>query len=484
MNYLQFAIDRMQQGVSAQRALQTAEERLITAQQDTADPSDRPPVSVVPVSEPEQVAGEGVQLRFGFHAYVAMLEASNQALWNSVIDDFIADTPRVAGIQMESIVNPVDFTESFDCFFTPRGVNNLQPQTLLDLTPLIMADPNFARDDFVPGTLEQVTYKEGIYGYPMLIQFERLTYNPDAFEQAGIPLPDATWTTSQFTEALTALHSQSGDSAVFGTTRQTSTDLLQLIASYGGLPIDYRSNPPQPAFTVPQNIAAIRQVLDLAREGVIQYVPRPSASSAMTDITASEAPIMPGTAGFLLPQNPPPQHTGQTLYPAGTTYTPVSTGVGALYISATTPYPEACYRWIQTVASTPGLIQPGMPARQSMLDDPAFQVAHTAEDIMLYRALLAQLQAPKAIRIPSPWTGNTLLESYWLEHWLYEAFSAYVLNDTSLEIALGNAQEKADAYMDCLNRLPDEDTSQSDINARFELYRSCAASSDPALDDS
>jgi ABC-type glycerol-3-phosphate transport system substrate-binding protein len=484
VNYLQFAIDQMQQGTSAQDALRIAEERLITAQQDAADSSDRPPVSVDPVPEQDRSTADGVQLRFGFHSYVAMLENTNQMLWDSVMDDFIASDPHVTAVQMESIVNPVNFADSFDCFFTPRGISNLQPEALLDMTPLILADANATRDDFVPGALEQVTHNEGLYGYPMLIQFELLTYNPTAFEQAGLTLPETTWTVSQFTEALIALHDRSGDSAAFGTTRQTSTDLLQLIAAYGGLPIDYRSTPPQPAFTAPQNIAAIRQALDLARDGVIQYVPRPSASATMPDITESKAPVMPETAGFVLPQNSPSQHTGKTLYPAGATYVPVSTGVGALYISATTPHPEACYRWIQTVASTPGLIQPGMPARQSMLDDPAFQAAHSAEDMLLYEAVLTRLQSPNAVSIPSPWVGNTSLAAYWLEDWLYEAFSAYVLEDTSLELALTGAQEKADAYVDCLSRLPDNETQLSDTNTRFELYRSCAASADPAIDDS
>jgi hypothetical protein len=44
-----------------------------------------------------------------------------------------------------------------------------------------------------------------------------------------------------------------------------------LIAAYGGLPFDYRTDPPTLNFTDPATVEAIRQVLDLAKADLIQY---------------------------------------------------------------------------------------------------------------------------------------------------------------------------------------------------------------------
>ena len=61
------------------------------------------------------------------------------------------------------------------------------------------------------------------------------------------------------------------DPAPFVATNTNGTHLLILMAAYGGLPLDYRTNPPTINFTTPANVDAIRQVLDLAKAGYIKY---------------------------------------------------------------------------------------------------------------------------------------------------------------------------------------------------------------------
>src|SRR5689334_9815280 len=51
-------------------------------------------------------------------------------------------------------------------------------------------------------------------------------------------------------------------------------------------------------------------------------------------------------------------------YPEGSLGTPVAFDVGAGYISAYTSYPDACYRWLSTLAQHPELLL-AMPARHS-----------------------------------------------------------------------------------------------------------------------
>src|SRR5690606_28265459 len=79
------------------------------------------------------------------------------------------------------------------------------------------------------------------------------------------------WTISDFELSLRALRLNSDDPPPFESRGFDSSHLLVLIAAYGGLPLDYRTNPVTVNFTDPANVEAIRQVLDLAKDGYIAY---------------------------------------------------------------------------------------------------------------------------------------------------------------------------------------------------------------------
>lgn len=469
VDYFSRAVSQVRQGTTPQEALQFFEDMAIEQQQRIVEQQETSTFSVVPAPLPHDVPAGEVVLRFGFHSYTAAVERANQSLWTTTIEDFINSDPEVGQIDMEILINRVDFTEFFDCFFTPHGINHLQPDTLLSLTPLMATDPNFDASDFLPYTLEQVTFHEQVYGYPLIVQFEALDYAVDVFEQAGVPLPAVNWTTSDFTTALQDISAQTNRSPVFGTTRIVSTDLLQLIASFGGLPIDYRTNPPTANFTDPTTITSIQAVLDLITDGYIQYHPR--SQGFMSDAIA---PIMTNSRGMLgSSQLLNDDNIRSVLYPTGQTYRPISLGVGALYISNTTPYPEACYRWISTIVSTPELVSTGMYATYSAINSPAAEASQGLATIAFYNDVSEQLLLPNAVNIPSPWVGNVSLVGTWLEHWLYEAFTAYVIEGVNLEQALNDAQLNADVYLQCVENLPALDASQN-YNTRYQIYRDCA----------
>lgn len=475
--YFTSAVYEVEQGTLPQDALQNFEniarqnQQSLTANRNTLILSVALP-SLAPTSN------GGVTLRFGFQAYATALELSNRSLWDAVIADFVASDPQVDQIRMEVIVNPVNYEEYFDCFFTPSGIDTIQPDTLLSLDPLMAADPNFYANDFVTGALQSATFNGRTYGYPLIIQMEVLNYDIDVFQQNGVLLTTMGWTVSDFTNALSILKTYTGDAPVLSTTRYVSTDLLQIIAAYGGLPIDYRTEPPTPNFTDPVNVGAIRSVLDLSRSGYIQYVPRPG-NYAMPDLL-TPAPIMTGSNSLFTPAQTGTGSTGQVLYPTGDKYTPIGMGVAALYINAATTYPEACYRWISTIAAHPGLIDNGMPARISALNSPELLAAQGNERVAFYTSFNNQLQSPNVIVIPSYTVGSSSLAAWWLENWLYEAFSTYVLDGADLEWALTDAQLKADAYMGCISNLPARAPTQ-DYNTLYELYTQCASRVDPNI---
>ncbi len=69
------------------------------------------------------------------------------------------------------------------------------------------------------------------------------------------------------------------DPAPFQPNDPSGSYLLMLIAAFGGLPIDYRTDPPTINFTDAATVDAIRQVLDLAKDGYIAYTTGNSVKS-------------------------------------------------------------------------------------------------------------------------------------------------------------------------------------------------------------
>ncbi|MFN8447474.1 MAG: hypothetical protein U0521_02460 [Anaerolineae bacterium] len=110
------------------------------------------------------------------------------------------------------------------------------------------------------------------WAYPMTIQAQTLSYNATIFEQAGVPAPTTGWTLDQFLDALRTLKDYL-NKAPFVARDLNGESLMMLVAAYGGLPVDYRTTPPTLNYTDPATVDAIQQVLDLAKNGYIDYQP-------------------------------------------------------------------------------------------------------------------------------------------------------------------------------------------------------------------
>jgi len=259
---------------------------------------------------------------------------------------------------------------------------------------------------------------------------------------------------------------------------------LILIAAYGGVPLDFRTNPVTINYTDPANIAAIRQVLDLAKQGYIQYqelgslgnseVNSPSVSKpAITDGYLSSL----GDPGF----NDPSQDTYKPVaYPHGTQYAGITYGVTFAAISATSKNPDACYRWISTLAKHPELFS-GMPARRSLINDPALSASQGKEIVAMYNAVDTQLRNSNTLVFPDQ-IGNNDPTSFLLQHWLYEAFDSYVLHKGDLDSALKDAELFAKGFQDCAKTLPPYDpSSQDSSNAYYKAFAACASKIDSRL---
>ena len=265
--------------------------------------------------------------------------------------------------------------------------------------------------------------------------------------------------------------------------------LLMLIAAYGGLPLDYRTDPPTVNFTDPATVDAIRQVLDLATDGYIDYSSLVGEGGFVVTIggenstTRSRPTPSTGFERFGPPDAADQTTMVMTTYPQGSQYGVIAYQITTGYISATAQNPEAAYRFLSQVARNPQLFS-GMPARQSLVSDPAVIAAQGEDMAAMYQQLDALLRAPNTIVFPTFTDGRgggplSFMQTYWLQR----AFDNYIVNGADLDTELADAELITTAYMECAANIV-VDTSATTRRPRRALRRQiaqCATSVDPTF---
>ncbi|MBZ0287328.1 MAG: extracellular solute-binding protein, partial [Anaerolineae bacterium] len=439
-------------GLDAHSALQQAEATAASNLQTAASLKGTEAVLVVtPIPEVVMQPGE-VTLNFGYASFIQPMP--NQEQWDQLMRDFETSDPQVGKINMETeFGNASDYASRYDCFYLPyNAVPNIDTSTVLSLDPYLDADPTFDRNDVVGNALSLIQKDNKTWALPIIIQPEVLRYNTDMFAQAGVPAPTNGWTIDQFNDALRALKPSETDPTPFVSRSPGVNYLLELIVAYGGIPLDRRTDPPTINFTDPTNLAAIQQVLDLAKNGYISYQEL-ARTSFMISIDGEQDPEAIYTeslngfsirrGGRRLAQNGEEQDPSTayaiTTYPSGSQYNAVSYDIGTAYISATTQNADACYRWLNTLAQQPELFS-AMPARRSFINDPAFVASQGADTIAVYNQFDQLMTNPNTINFQSPFAGDSNPGNFLVEFWLTRAFDNYVLKDADLNAELTEAQ--------------------------------------------
>lgn len=490
--YIAGALNSMESdGLDAATALQDAENSVIANLQTAANQRDTTTV-LVATPPPAVVLGEGeVSLNFGFTSFIQPL--ANEEQWNQVIAEFVANDPQVAEVVLDipgggffGGGGASDMAEQYDCYYLPyNSVPEIDTTTVLNLDPYLDADPTFDRNDVVGNALSQVQQNAMTWALPITIQPQVLNYSPDRFAEAGAIAPEDGWTTDEFVNALNALKVLTEDDPPFQSQGPGSNYLLMLIAAFGGLPLDYRTDPVTINFTDPATVDAIRQVLDLAKAGLIDYQEQAQGGVIAIAIQGGQAGSMPPITtqslfGFgdiqiqQIGENP----YRMTSYPTGTQFSPMIYDITTGYISATSENPDACYRWLSTIARHPELFN-GMPARRSLLSDSSVVAALGQDAADFYSQFDAALQSPNAVTFPTPFAGAQQT-SFILQLWLNRAFDNYVVNDGDLEADLADAQIFATAYQECAANLPQFDPA-ADLPAAFQQIQECITAADPSM---
>lgn len=486
-NYLNQVLDNMrEENLDARTALNDAELVAVANLQSAAERSATTAV-IVATPPPEVVLSEGeISLKFGMTSFVTPLPNRDQ--WDAVIQEFVENDPQVGNVELDAgFTQPAQSAEQFDCFYLPLNyVPEVDLNTILSLDPFLDADTSFDKDDVVGGVLSQLQRDDKVWALPIIIQPEALRYDSERFDQLGIPSPENGWTVEEFTAALRTLKPTSEDRIPFTPQGLGNTSWLVLIAAYGGLPYDYRTDPPGINFTDPATVEAIRQVLDLAKDGYIEYQELGGTGNFIAFASGGpedRAPIYTQSfGGFginveVTVGEPASDPYRFTTYPRGNQFAAVTYGMGTAYISASTPNPEACYRWITTVAQHPELFS-AMPARRSLLNDPAVTAEQTPDETAFYAQFDALLQDPTTVALPSAFAGASPT-SFLLQLWLNQAFDEYVLRDGDLETELADAETYTKGFLECAVLIPAFDPAAQDQLDYIRQYINCASQVDP-----
>ncbi|MBN1284677.1 MAG: extracellular solute-binding protein [Anaerolineae bacterium] len=489
--YLDLAIILMGRDLDAPTALAEAEATAVANLQAADARRAEVTIYVEPVEAPPELAPGESALRFGMQTFTGpILDESRLA---AAADAFAASDPEVGYIDLAG--NPAMPVEQLaaetDCFLLSyNAVPGIDPQLILNLDPFIDADPGFDRAGIMARALDQVQRDNKTWALPIAIEPAMLRYDAEQFAQAGLPLPEYGWETTQFTDALRALKAGPDSPPPFIAPAFNQTYILMLIAAYGGLPIDYRTDPPTVNFTDPANAEAIRQVLDLALEDYIGYeklnilgLSGGGGGGGGPESSKTEA-IYPDTVNLFRIsywQDPDTPYK-TTTYPRGSQYTPVLYQLHTGYISAAAQNPAACYRWINYLAQQPDLLS-AMPARRSLLDDPVLAAAHTGETVAFYRAFDALTQAPNTVIFRASMSGmDSSVGEFYAQQWLFRAMDRHVLEGADLDAELADAQNIYTAYLGCEASIPPYDpATYTDRGEYLGRFHECAGMADPDL---
>ncbi len=496
--FLELAVDKVvNDGIDAATAIQEAEQQILERLAIADERGLNQSIIVAPPPQ-EIIVGEGeIALSFGISGFTANIP--NEDDWNTAIADFVAFNPDVINVDLRGATffsgnSLPDLSEQYDCFYTTGNiVQSGDISLLLNISPLISSDPIVDPSDFVGGVLNQVTRDGQIYGLPLDVQPESMVYDTNLVNQGGAFPPYSGWTVTDFENTLRTLKFDPEDPAPFSPQSfGGGTYLTNLVAAYGGLPLDYRTQPITIDYTNPASIEAIRQVLDLAKEGFIEYEELATFGpgggfGGDDDAFALYTQVLNAfTADFSdddeeddnanNPQIPVP-------FPAGTQFSAVNFDIGGLYVSSKTDFADACYRFISFISTNPALIT-AMPARRSIINDPLLATLQSQDTVQLYNDISFKLDDPNTIPIPAGFGGGIEgVGDALLGLWLLRSFDRYVLEDADLQAELEEAQLLSEGYRDCAAAIPAYDPAIDQAINYFGQFFDCAIQVDPSLED-
>ncbi|MFZ3070748.1 MAG: extracellular solute-binding protein [Anaerolineaceae bacterium] len=370
-------------------------------------------------------------------------------------------------------------TKSFDCFIAqvdPVGAD--ASDVVLDLTPWMDGENSSFQQDYDPVLLNASRYDGELYDLPFTSQPAIMVYNADLLAKYGLQSPSMEWTFEEFLQQVTAVASISVTEKSYGFLPESqavdTTDMLfagrniQWLDTTGALPVA--------KLDTPEMVNALTWLAGMYQSGgLFQSASGEAAwNSITTAVQSGQVAFWTALAGeqdelYFNGENPS--------FKIGIAPLPViSKSNGSFdasvergfYISRSSQNPQACWSWAKYLSEQPDAFN-GIPARKSVAASPAWESSVGADNAAIYRSALARVQTEDAET-----QSNTLKMP--LESWKSQA-EADVIRGNDPQQALIQAQQKADAYLYCLEAVDISDLNDKDLSARVST---CAKQADPA----
>jgi len=312
-----------------------------------------------------------------------------------------------------------------------------------------------------------------------------MLYDQESFDFAGAFYPYVGWTVTDFENAMRDLKLDPEDPAPFIPVNIGGTYMQLLLAAYGGVALDYTTDPVTINYTDEATINAAQQVLDLAKSGFIEYEGLAGFGGnnrfrSLNDETDAEL-YNQLINSFMIDQINESTYD-LTTFPQGTGNVAVAYDIGTAYISSNTANVDACYRLIQFVAQSAPSLFPQMPARRSQLTDPTLASVQGQNAVDFYQQMDFLMSDPNILLIPTSFSGGVESAGEFLTaNWLYEAFDNYVLEDADLLTELEDAQLMAVGFQECSASIPAYDPTVDNPQQYFGQLATCASQVDPDM---
>jgi ABC-type glycerol-3-phosphate transport system substrate-binding protein len=130
-----------------------------------------------------------------------------EAQYSHIRVHLVADSEIISSEEPDRIAA---LAASADLFAYSPTIHESQ-QYLLDLRPLLNADPSFDANDFLPGLLDD---GNSLWSLPTAASYPLIFFDKSAFDAAGLVYPEPGWTLDEFLTAAQALTQREGDEVV------------------------------------------------------------------------------------------------------------------------------------------------------------------------------------------------------------------------------------------------------------------------------
>jgi multiple sugar transport system substrate-binding protein len=270
-------------------------------------------------------------------------------------------------------------------FVPGYGAQWLYGKKLLPLDPYTDVDASIDLADTNQTMLKYMTLEDQLYGIGYDFNGEAIFYNPKLFDEAGVPYPKEGWTTDDLASAARTISEKLSTNGrkVWGFTSGGIDWVLE--GWYRGFGSRMIAEDGKYGANNEGGIQTIKFFADMIADGVMPIPDQkdPRAQGQSLFIGGNAAMILGvGHATYILEDAG--VDFGIARLPVGPAGQ-VGTGLGGAYvITASTPHPDAAYRFLSYITSGPVLakvVTTGVPARKSAWGQLSSRMTEFAEKV-------------------------------------------------------------------------------------------------------